>query len=135
MKEDNYDGGIKQARRSGIRPFLPVLGFLLASALGAISYSLGEPVTVYAQANMGFEYSETMVWVFRVVIFVVLLGIAAALFAAASPKPKTEKLATEKQLAKEKFEKAKERELQKKRHRESLRKMHEENKKKQQGPK
>ena len=128
--EDEYALKKRQRRGSGIRPFLPVIGLFLIVSFGLISYFVGQPVTEFASGRMGFQYSDEMVWVFRVVIFFIMLAIAAAILAAAAPKTKVDKLATEKQMALEKKQKEHERLARKKELRQVQKKMFEENRRK-----
>lgn len=113
--DNNYDGGIRQERRAGIRPFIPVLGFLLILSLGAVSFVIGPNVAQFASQRMGFEISDEITWIFRGVIFFLLMAFAAMVYAIAVPKQKKDKLATEKQLLKEKQEKERARQEAKKR--------------------
>lgn len=130
MFEDEYHGGVRQEKRAGIRPFIPVLGFLLILSMGAIGFVIGPNVAAFASQRMGFEISDEIIWIFRGVIFFLLLAVAAMIYAFAVPKKKTDKLATEKQLLKEKQEKEKERLAEKKRKALIQRKMAEERRKK-----
>jgi hypothetical protein len=131
---DEYSGraaGRKQ-KRSGIRPFLPLLGLLLAVAMGVIAYFLSPSVlsflaSRFANIDTG---DQKMKLVVTGAIFLVLMGFSAVIIAAATPKKKTNKLATEAVLKKEKQEKQKEVLAAKQRKRQIQKKVFEENKRK-----
>src|SRR5690606_15115095 len=73
MFEDEYHGGVRQEKRAGIRPFIPVLGFLLILSMGAIGFVIGPNVAAFASQRMGFEISDEIIWIFRGVIFFLLM--------------------------------------------------------------
>jgi hypothetical protein len=140
--EDEYAGKGK-AESKGVRPFLPIMGLVLMIAFGAIAFVVSPNAVLLAQNNLeGFDggcfQTATGVdcdpeqvgirLIFAGLIFVVLMGFAGFFLALASPKPKTDKLATEKQLKKEKAERQKERQAQKKRKQEINRKVAKERK-------
>lgn len=141
--EDEYAGRGK-AESKGVRPFLPIMGLVLIIAFGAIGYVLSPNAVMLAQNNLnGFDggcydaggkiicENTGIQLIFAGLIFVVLMGFAGFFLALFSPKPKTDKLSTEKQLKKEKVEREKERLARKRRKQEINRRVAKERKEKQ----
>ena len=120
--EDEYVGRGKK-KNKGINRYLPILGLLLAIVSAVIGYIVGPGLATWAGGQFHFEPTDSIQWVFRGVVFVVVLGITAALLAMATPKPKSQKMATEQALAKERDERRKEQVARKKRQREINREM------------
>lgn len=128
--EDEYSGRTRKKESRGVKPFLPIMGLALAIAFGAIGYIIGPKLAEVASKQFNFELTTEIEWIFRGAVFLIGLGIAAMAIGAATPKPKTEKLATERNLAKEREQRRKEHIAAKKRQREINRKMSEEVKRK-----
>lgn len=124
--EDEYGGGIRKKERRGLRPLLPALGLVLVVAFGAISYVIGPEVAQFAGAQLKFNVTKEVEYIFIGVLLLVFLGVTTIIIAAATPKKQTDKLATEQQLKKEKAEKEKEHLARKVRQREIQKKMAEE---------
>ena len=131
--EDEYAERKRKKSGSGLRPYLPVLGLFLAVALGAVSYVLGPYVSQFASTRMGLDNTPELEWVFRGALFLVLLLFVFMVFAVAVPRPKSQRLVTDRQLATEKDLRRKEQLAKKKRQREINRKMAEESRKRIQG--
>jgi MFS family permease len=128
--EDEYSGRTRKVKSKGVKPYLPIMGLVLAIAFGAIGYIIGPKLAEVASKQFNFELTTQIEWVFRGAVFLIGLGIAAIAIGAATPKPKTEKLATERNLAKERAQRRKEHVASKKRQREINRRMAEDVKRK-----
>ena len=124
--EDEY---VEKSRKkkNPLAKYFPVIGFILALCLAGIAYVLSKPLNELLQrqvANYPFDSADLIQLIVGAVIFVVGIMLAAMIYAAFAPRPT--KLATEKQMEKERNEKIREKEIMKRRKREVNRKMAEE---------
>ena len=125
--EDEYSGRYRPKKKNPMAKFFPVVGFLLALCLAGIAYVVSKPLneTLMNQvANYPFESADTIQLIVGAVIFLVGMMFIGLIYAAVAPRPT--KLATEKQMEKERNEKLREKEMMKRRKREVNRKMAEE---------
>lgn len=78
----------RRRKKNPLNAFLPILGLILAIALGAVSYVLSEPLQDFLVANVNnFPSEQEAQIVVGVVLFVVLLLFAALIYAIFAPKP------------------------------------------------
>lgn len=118
--EDEYVRSKK--KKNPLTPFLPVLGLVLAVALGAIAFILSKPAHEFLMKQIETFPQETEVqYVVAGALFIVFLLFAGLIYAIFAPKQ--EKLVTERELKKEKDYKEKERLAAKKRKRQIQAKM------------
>ena len=134
--EDEYYGAKSGRKKKGttIRAFLPVLGFLMIAAMGGVAYALSGPINLLLQDQLGNNYPVGQETVMQIVsgvvlfiLFVLVAGLLYALFA-----PRTNKLATEQQMEKERREMWREKERKKRRQRQIQKKMAEDVRRKRQ---
>ena len=124
---DEYSGGIRKKGRGGLRPFLPAIGFILALAAGAISWVLSEPAVALLRDNIaGIPDDIAVQVVVGAAIFALLITVFAALYSAFQPKQP--KGVSERDLDKEKRERAAEEAAMKRRKKEMRDKMRQRNK-------
>lgn len=83
--DENYGAEGKVRRGNGIRPFLPLMGFLLIVSFGAMSYVLGPMLYQQFGASLGLPADVGPIF-FGVVIFVILLFVSFMLYAMFAPK-------------------------------------------------
>ena len=121
MTDEDYKASGKKRKSRGIAPYLPILGLILAIALGAISYVLGEPVANIVAQSVYFPDFEAAAWIMRVIIFVILLLIVGMLYAMAAPKKA--KAVTERDLNRERRAATAEKEARRKTKRKANKKM------------
>jgi hypothetical protein len=125
--EDEYARKGRKKNRDPIRPFLPVLGLLLAVALAAISWVIHEPLRDFLVEQFpdlpqpGTESFEVVGYIAGGVVFVVLLMIVSMLYTIFAPRP--EKLTSESQLKRERDDIDAERRAKKKRQQQIRRNM------------
>ncbi len=90
-------------------PFLPAIGLVLLIVAGAAAWFLSDPAYAFLRENVqNIPTQAVLRYVIAVGIFLVEILLIAALYAAFQPRPP--KLATEKQLDREKQERLRERE-------------------------
>lgn len=115
--EDEYAAKRRPKSKNSINAFLPVMGLLLAVALGAVAFVLSGPVHELVMDNMSsFPAGTTAQYVVAGALFVILLMVSGLLYAAFIPKPKQK--VTEASLKREKEEVEAERLARKKRQKE-----------------
>lgn len=102
--EDEY-AGKGRGKKKGLAPWLPVMGLLLAVALGAIAYVLSGPLheLLYNEFFLPQGYQdfqdESFKYLISVILFMVLLTFSGLLYAAFQPSRANK--VTERELKKE----------------------------------
>lgn len=120
--EDEYSGRDMEAQKTSIRAFLPVMGFFLLIALGAVSYVLSAPVHELVMENVdGVPADQEVQYLVAGVLFVVLMMFVGMLYAAFAPKP--QKRVTEAELKRERVAVQREKEARRRNRRDVNRKM------------
>lgn len=120
--EDEYSGRDTETQKTTIKAFLPVMGFFLLIAIGAVSYVLSEPVHDLLIENMdGIPADIEVQYLVAGVMFVVLLMFVGMLYAAFAPKP--QKQVTEAELKRERVAVQREKKAQQRRRQQVNRKM------------
>jgi membrane protein implicated in regulation of membrane protease activity len=110
------------SNKSSLNAFLPVIGLLLALALGAVAYVLSGPAHDFLMQNVsGVPDQPEVQYVVAGVLWLLLLLLSGMIYAMFAPKPT--KTASEAQLKKEKIEMQKEAVARKKRQQEINRNM------------
>ncbi|QPC81486.1 hypothetical protein G4Y79_17565 [Phototrophicus methaneseepsis] len=125
----NDDGGLKQSRRRNWnRALAPLFGLLLAFASAAIAYILSEPLYTFVLRTFPqVPAAPEVQLVVGIVIFLLCLGITAALYAVVAPKPAKATYVTERELDRLKQERAAEERAKDRRRKEMRRRMRERN--------
>jgi hypothetical protein len=98
--EDEYAG--RKKKKDPITAFLPFLGLILAMAFAAIAWVLREPAHEFLIEQISdFPQEEEMAYAVAGVLFLIMMMLAALVYALFAPKPH-HKLVTEKELKREK---------------------------------
>jgi len=104
----------EEKKSVSIGAFLPILGLVLAIALGAIAFVLSEPATQLLRDNLDdIPAADEVQYVVGGMIFLMLLMLSGMIYAMFAPKP--QKRVTEQDLKKERTMKEREKLAAKKR--------------------
>jgi type VI protein secretion system component VasK len=129
MTDENYSG-VRQARRTTLRTFFPLIGLILMIAYGAIAWAFAPSLSYTIQTNVATIPPDMLQYLDLIsggIIFLVLLLMTTLLYASAAPKPKRQ--VSENQLDKERKERIAAEVERKKRQRQVRTKMAEERRK------
>lgn len=120
--EDEYVEKKHNQKGTSIAGFLPVLGLVMAVAIGAVAFVLSGPVHELLMENLdNVPADQEVQYVVGGVLFLVMLLFAAMIFAAFAPKPA--KTVSEMELKKEKMGKERDRKAAKRRKQQMARQM------------
>jgi hypothetical protein len=123
-KDYGGEGRIKKTGRNWQRILLPIVGLLMIVASGVVAFILSSPVGQWLRRNIGSIGStdaRSVQLAAGVGIFIIILLVYAAIYAAIVPKPP--KGVSESELDKEKRERFEEEQRAKRRKREMKNKM------------
>jgi type VI protein secretion system component VasK len=118
---DEYSGKYAPKKKDPLKPFLPLIGMAILFILGGIAFVLSEPLLQFLQQRVPQALDPRMRWALAAVIFIVGVMIIGLIYSAVTPKgPKG---ITERELDKQKQERAKEEQAAKRRKAEMQAKM------------
>jgi short subunit fatty acids transporter len=118
MRSTHDTTGVKLNRKKS-NPWLPFFGLLLIIAFGAIAFIVGPVLDNQFGAQLGLPAGDASIWLFRGIVFLVLLMVFGLLYAIMAPKPRAMDSVNERVLDKERKEKRQELEA-RKRHQQAI---------------